>query len=284
MKPIYVIVLLITFCIGCEKEQILPDAITTENLSLKTQTLKGAKKQKAAKITGSVELLWKGGAKGSDKGNKPENLLAFIDLNAHEAAKGKGPKGEIVYRVLETDLSLHREIKAAVISVLVDPDEQRGLIIAQVVSDSKGCMGNGGSGHDSNCSSGEHDDTSHDGGCDHVDGDEGGCDHEDGDEGGCDHEDGDESRCAGGGHVTDKGPGSGGSGEKGNPMSGKNCRLGQILIIKIRDVSTPGTSGDCITWKWFSPDTDFVSDIGTIDDCPHLCKKDIIGGNLVLHY
>jgi len=39
----------------------------------------------------------------------------------------------------------------------------------------------------------------------------------------------------------------------GNPTSGKNCRIGQILAVKIHDVDSPGMNEDGITWKWFDP-------------------------------
>jgi len=66
-------------------------------------------------------------------------------------------------------------------------------------------------------------------------------------------------------------------------MSGKNCRLGQIIALKVHDVGTPGRNGDGITWKWFSPEAMNVMSTDNIESWPHLCKKTIIGGNIVVH-
>lgn len=73
----------------------------------------------------------------------------------------------------------------------------------------------------------------------------------------------------------------------GNPMSGKNCRIGQIIAIKMHDLGTPGTNGDKISWKWFSEAT--APTLGELKlqkpdpGAIHLCQKTIIGGNLVVH-
>ena len=265
MKPVRTlsaIILLIVGTTACEKEQILPDA----QMDAQSGILKGAasKNKKGHKATGSVELMWKGASKGSDKGNKPDDLLVFFEFNAHEGNDTKDPKGELVYRVLEADASLHREIKAKVFDVSFDMVQKRALIHATVFSDSKGCSGDDHGGHDSNCSSGGHDDS------------EGGCGHDGTEEdegGGCSGED-------------DHGGGMGGipgGADKGNPMSGKNCRIGQIIALKVRDVGTPGREGDLIFWKWFSPD---ATNLPPIEDCTkwkHLCEKTIIGGNIVVH-
>ena len=60
--------------------------------------------------------------------------------------------------------------------------------------------------------------------------------------------------------------------------------------MKVHDQATPGaavdgTPGDGITWKWFAENDERV---GSIMDAPseeprNLCKKTIIGGNLVVH-
>ena len=78
------------------------------------------------------------------------------------------------------------------------------------------------------------------------------------------------------------GPG-GSDSEKGNPLSGKNCRLGQIIAVKLHDGGTPGTNGDGITWKWFNPESPGTPAIDNCDEWPHLCKKTILAGNLVIH-
>ena len=53
--------------------------------------------------------------------------------------------------------------------------------------------------------------------------------------------------------------------------------------MKMHDGGTPGTNGDGITWKWFDPEADWVPTIENVEEWPHLCKKTIIGGNLVVH-
>jgi len=256
----------------------MPDNGTLNNpVDLNYQEF-NTKKSTIQKVTGSVELIWKGASKGGDMGNKPDNLLAYFNFNAHEGNDKKRPKGELVYQVLETDFSFHREIKADVYGVFIDVGQKRGWVVARVDSDSKGCSGDSQGGHDSGCSTGGHDDP--DGGCsdDHSSHD-GGCSHDDtGDDGGCSHDDtGDDE------HVGGKGSGSSGGSDNGNPMSGKNCRLGQIIALKVHDRDTPGVDGDGITWKWFDPEAAFVPGIENIEAWPHLCKKTIIGGNILIH-
>ena len=323
LKTLSAILLLMIGITGCEKELILTDS----SMADQTGTLKGAKIKMVEKFkaTGSVELKWKGADKGADKGKKPEDLLVFFHLNAHQDYDFKDPKGELVYTVLEIDSTLHREIKASVYDVFIDPDLHKGWILATVVSDSKGCNGNDQGGHDSGCSSGDdhdsgggctHDDTGGDDGTTHEDG---GCSHDDtsGDDGtihedggcsgedtgtddssshdeGCTHDDTggddgtthDDGGCSGEDTGVDHEGGMGGApggDDKGNPMSGKNCRIGQIIALKVHDGGTPGVNGDGITWKWFSPEGLFVPTIENIALWPHLCKKEIIGGNIVVH-
>jgi hypothetical protein len=114
-------------------------------------------------------------------------------------------------------------------------------------------------------------DSSHDGGCSHdgetTEGDttheEGGCSGEDGDthdEGGCSHDDGS----------------TGGSSDKGG--KGKECRVGQFIIIKTHDMGNPGTK-DGIAWKWYDSLDNFMIE----EEPKKLCKKTILSGNLVVH-
>ncbi|TFH38970.1 MAG: hypothetical protein E4G95_02325 [Bacteroidia bacterium] len=299
IKAISVVILSLFLAPGCEKaplpgDQELYDGVY-ELTSQDAFDLKG-KKIMNRKATGSVELDWMAGGKGGDKGNKPEELLAFFEFNAHEAGANGGPNGEIVFRVTEMDFTMHREIRAEVFDVLVKNDENRAWFVAMVVSDTKGCGGNDSGGHEAGCSDGGHtdeeggcsDDTSHDAGCSHDDTGEGespggetgdtGCSDDETDEGGCADSGTDE------GHTGEEGSGSPGGTGMGNPLSGKNCRIGQLIAVKVHDVGTPGTAGDGITWKWFSPTADFVPSTENIPLWPHLCKKTIIAGNLVVHY
>jgi hypothetical protein len=287
--PVLLLILGIT---GCE----LDDLQVTDNDVQDQSLLKSVKTGETLKATGFIELLWKGKEKGGDKGNKPEDLLTFLDFNAHEGTRQKSAKGEIIFQVLETDYSLHREIKADVFDVLIDPGTKKAWIVGRVVSDSKGCLGDGQGGHDSNCSGGHeetdggcsHDDTGTDGGCSHDDTDtDEGCLHDDtGTDGGC--TDDDSSHDGGCTHETASTESMGGSSapggdDKGNPVSGKNCRTGQLIAMKLHDGGSPGMSNDGITWKWFDPEADFVPAVENIALWPHLCKKTIIDGNLVVH-
>jgi len=271
-KLILLVALSMVFFVRCSDEQIAPELGV---LNSGTPDLGVLKSGKADKATGSLELEWKGGKKGSDQGNQPEDLLTYIEFNAKGATTNNGPKGEVVYSVKNPDMTLHREIKADVVGVEVNDDTNKAWIVALIVSDSKVCNDVDLEEHESGCSDADNgeggcsDDngSSHDGGCSHDEGDtsDDGCSHDEGDTGddGCSH---DESGT-----------------ENGHQLSGKNCRLGQLIAIKIHDGGTPGTNGDGITWKWFDADASWVPSIKNIEDWPHLCKKTIIGGNLVVH-
>ena len=291
-EKLLIFVILIALFSACETEQVLPDTGMSEDLF----TLKSSSSQKSStngflyNATGSVEIEWKGGNKGRENGNKPDALLTFFDIDAKQKDISSEAKGELVYLVLETDMSPHREIRAEVTGLHIEREIRKAWILGRVISDSKGCAGNGGGGHDSGCADDHTDggctDDHSDGGCsdDHTDG---GCtdDHTDG---GCTDDDSHDGGCSGHGDSdTDHGGmgGSGGSdGDKGNPLSGKNCRLGQVIAVKFHDGGTPGTRGDGITWKWFDPESPQAPIIEQWNEWSHLCKKTIIGGNLVIHY
>lgn len=226
-------------------------------------------------ITGSIEFLRPG-----NKGNQNTDKLTFAEFEAHEASNVSPIKGNFYFRVYSVDTVLHREIVADVNYVLVDELQNKGWFLATVISDTKGCGGNGLGGHDSGCSSSggcEGDDNGdHTDGCTGQDsGHDSGCAGDDGEE----HSDG----CAG-----SSGSPSGGTthGNGGNAISGKNCRIGQVLAVKVHDVGSPGTNGDGITWKWFDQADSRVSNLysGNVESWPHLCKKTILSGNLALHY
>ena len=294
---------------GCDSDEInpvdpncLPDdfVITTE----------GNKQAKEKKITGDVQFIWTAN-KGAENGKKPEDLLAFVSITAHETKLDNLDRNNFMYTILNADLSIHREIVVAINGVYIDEVNKKGYVTGIVVSDTKGCSGGPNGGHSSECQGGgcagggdEHDGgcaddhTDTGGGCsgDHTDtGDTGGgCtgDHTDtGDPGGgCtgDHSDtGDTGGgCSGDHSDTGNGcSGSGGSGQtggSGNTMSGKNCRVGQIIALKVHDQSTPGAEADGITWRWYDPTR---TDIPTVNDPTtfvKLCRKNIIEGNLTV--
>jgi hypothetical protein len=167
---------------------------------------------------------------------------------------GNPGAGNFTYRVLASDGSPHREIGVELYWVFVDADADTVRFLGEVISDTKEC---GGSGH----GTGEHDD---------------GSTHDDG---GCSHDDG----------SSDHGEPGGPGGQSGH-VNGSDCRLGQIVIGWAEDGGTPATSGDRISWKWFSPDAPKVLAIdGAIAageeiawPCK-LCEKEITGGNLKVH-
>jgi len=86
-----------------------------------------------------------------------------------------------------------------------------------------------------------------------------------------------------GGHT----PGSKGGSDKGKMLSGKYCRINQIIYVKVDDNATPGKDpdgtgdlkGDGLTWKCFASGYNY--DISS--DPKKLCRKEIIAGNLVVH-
>jgi len=272
-KSTLLIFLLVFGIISCDDDLITTD-YDLANIMVNPELLTMPQKAKMKKATGSVEIIWKGGKKGSDMGNQPENLRAFFDFNANEDNKNTG-KGEVVFRVTAQDLTIHREIRANVLDVNFDI-ENRSWFVARVISDSKGCNGGpGGEGHESGCSGeddgGCGDDTEHDGGC---------TDEHTTDEGGCADTHTDEESCSGSDAGAEGGkPEVTGSEGKGNPLSGKNCRIGQLIIVKVHDKATPGAAGDGLTWKWFAPEYDYNISL----EPTSLCKKTIIGGNLVVH-
>ncbi|UCF64430.1 MAG: hypothetical protein JSW33_00975 [bacterium] len=229
--------------------------------------------------TGTVEVIWKGG-QGNMGGQQSDPKLAFADFNALAEYNGNPAKGEFIYRVLNSDLTLHREVFVLVENVYVNENQSKAWFSGEVISDSRGCSGNGGGGHSGGCSGG--------GGCGggHTT-PSGGCSgHDGGHDSGCSGDDGGDHSTGCPGSGGSGGPGSpGGSG--GNGGQGAQCRVGQILAAKVHDVGTPGTNGDGITWKWFDADDPNVpapADETTVGTWPHLCKKTIIAGNLVVHF
>lgn len=100
-----------------------------------------------------------------------------------------------------------------------------------------------------------------------------------------------EEGCAGGNDTATHDDGcAGGESDSGiDKASGKDSRVGQLLLAKVKDYGTPGWAVDHITWKWFSAPTteeelqdtmeQFLNDLPGLK----LCKKTILGGNLVVH-
>ena len=284
---------------GCENpaEEIQPEV--QDELSHRSSWFK------ASKVTGFVQVEWKGkGGSGT-----VEDKLVFASFAAHESvlrsskSRFSPPKGFFFFSVFKSDYTPERKIVAKVIDVGFG-DDKKAWVFAEVTSDSKcdtsdhsGCTDSdhtdGGcshddedSTHDEGCShdtgtehddSGTvHDDTGADGGCDHDDSgtvhddteSEGGCDHDDTEtDEGCDHDD----------TGTDHDEGSGGKpDDKGG--KGKQCRVGQYVVIKMHDKGSPGIN-DGITWKWFEN----LDEFSVESEPEHLCKKIILKGNLTVH-
>jgi len=263
----------------------------------------------APKITGAVEIVWMGG-KGA--GAPDVENRAFAEFEGFEMPSGMAPRGSFVvrvYRVVSPDsLVLHREIEAAATGVVIDPLNHKAWMTAEVIADTKQCMsggacdghdgGEGGMGGPGGCTDCGGD-TGHDGGCSGSDGethDDGGCaGGMGGTDGGCGGSDGtthDDGGCSGDDSSHDGGCAGGGSGGGGAHVSGSGSRVGQFLAIKMHDGDTPATDGDGITWKWFAAGSapEIRSDIAGYPDgypedykWPHLCKKTILGGNLMIH-
>lgn len=228
------------------------------------------------KATGSVQVLWESGSKHKETDEGTKYRQALFQFDAHEEINNRVTKGEIILQVYEDELVLHREIKATVQDVFIDPEQKKAWFTGIVYYGSKSQEDNHDDHEEGGCTHEDGEECTHDddesGGCDGgCSDDEGGCSHDDGEEsdGGCTHDD--EESCEGGGE--------GSSGK----LSGKNPRVGQIIAVKIHDGGTPGAGNDGITWRWFSSNHAFVPSTDNISEWPHLCKKTILEGNLVVH-
>lgn len=242
--------------ISCEKD--LPvfnrDHQIWDDLSLATS---GKYHSKALKTTGALEVFWNGNQGNGE--DAAEGKRAFADFNAFDQYS-KGDQGRFTFSVRNNNNTIHRQIDAEVFDVLVNTEENKAWFLAEVINDTKACGQHGGPG------SGGHDDGDV---CDHDD--DGGCEH---DEGNVGEEDGHDGGCDGG----DSDHGGGGM------VSGQNCRIGQIIAVKVHDQTTPAANGDGITWKWFSPEgANTPNHTSNVDSWPHLCEKSILGGNIVVH-
>jgi len=66
-------------------------------------------------------------------------------------------------------------------------------------------------------------------------------------------------------------------------VSGKSCRVGQIVAVKLHDNGSPAVENDGISWKWFDAEDPGRPSADSIPDWPHLCRKTILGGNATVH-
>jgi hypothetical protein len=225
------------------------------------------------KATGTVEVM-----KLHNNGNQNNDKIMIADFNAHEEHDGQSANGTFLFSVLNIDSSPHRDVTIDIDWVYVDGNKNKAWFKGVVTADTKGCAGNGSGSHEDGCEGG---------GCigdengDHTEGCSG---HDSGHDSGCSGDDGEthDDGCEGSGGQGGQG-GNGGGG-----TNGQNCRIGQILVIKVHDVGTPGTNGDGITWKWFDPTDERVANQNLentdVTSWPHLCKKTILSGNLKVHY
>jgi hypothetical protein len=212
---------------------------------------------------------------GKGAGTPEVENRAFAEFEGSQMPAGMAPRGAFffrVYRVTPEGLLLHREIEAAATGVVIDAVNHKAWMTAEMVTDSKQCMSGGGcdgedGGSDGGCTDcgGE---TGHDGGCSGSEDTSGGCSGGEDTSGGCS-----------GGDDTSHGGGCAGS---GSYVSGSGSRVGRIPVVKMHDLGTPGTNGDGITWRWFATEDQAVATING-GEPKGLCKKTIIGGNLVIH-
>lgn len=240
--------ILILISVSCEKD---PYFLSDHGVVLGHQSYTNAKvSELKGKTTGGIEVMWNGNS------GDGQVKRVFVEYNAFDQSEDKG---EFVFTVKGLNNKLHRQIVASVYDVLVIGN--KAWFLATVESDTKACTAPGGPG-------GGHDDGEV---CDHDDPGDTCDDSDDGTDHGGSHDEG----CLGG----DEGHG----GSNGS-VSGQNCRIGQILAVKVHDVATPATNGDGITWKWFNPAGNATpQNTLNVTDWPHLCRKEILGGNLVVH-
>ena len=238
------------------------------------------------RFTGTADLVWIGGQGAGAPTDGERTAQATLAAFPGTEPGSPGP-GRFAFRVRNAlDGTVHREIGATLIYAHIEESESRVWYMGLVDSDTRVCSDSPGGGGDDGA------------GCSH---DDGGCSHDDGtthDDGGCSGDDGtthDDGSCAGDG--TDHGGEPGGS---GSPVSGKSCRIGQYVIGMAYDGGTPATNGDAIAWKWFAADAhkvvqllpeieaavvanEAVTYAAVRDDWPpHLCWKEVLGGNLQL--
>lgn len=312
LSTIITVLLMIFFMFACDDPAKEIQREIDEELSFSPFSVK------PSKVTGDVQVEWKGkGGSGTVEDklvyasfDAQESVIQFTKQKFVPA------KGSFIFSVYKSDFTPEREIVANVVNVgFSNEQDKKAWIFAKVISDSK-CDSSDHSGcSDSDHTEGgcSNDDSSHDGGCDHDDTGStdgtthdsgGGCDHDDTGStdgtthdsgGGCDHDDtgstDDSSHDSGGGcDHDDSGSDTGldhddtshdtGSGGKPDDKGGKGkqCRVGQYVVVKMHDKGSPGTA-DGITWKWFESLNGF-----SIESEPHkLCKKTILSGNLVVH-
>ena len=243
---------------GCQTDYFPPERSSNVFLDLRDNL-------KPLKTTGSIEVLLPGGSAGMSTnttgsfgrfGKRPaakpvtSTKRVFASFEAFEATEQAAAKGSFTYTVMKNGI-LERQIKADIFGVYIDPVEYRAWFLGLVVQDTKPCVEPGE--HDENCDG------------DHPEGTS------------CDGEDdvGHDESCSGEDHEG----GPGGS----TQISGKNCRMGQIIAVRLQDGGTPGTNGDDIAWKWFSALDASVPNIQSPDTWPHLCTKEILSGNLAVH-
>ena len=256
----------LTFNTGCNMNSPL-----TNNETAETQQFidngSGDTGRAAPKITGEVEIVWKGGM-GQDSVQAAQPRRAFVLMEVFEPSFNQLGHGTCIYTVTDEVGAIHRQIVIEMEGAIVDKTNAKAWYRGVVVADTKGCSGGPDSGHDPGCA-----------------GDTGGCgeDH-DHTSGGCNtggEDEGHDGGCAGHDGGTDHEGGSGGSG--GMQVSGRNCRVGQLFIGKTHDGGTPGVNGDGITWKWFDADNPNAPTLDDLSTWQHLCGKTIIGGNIVVH-
>lgn len=293
IKPVLIclaIMLGIVFAIGCQEQS--PLAPTHSSVD------PGAFAKANVITTGGLQLAWTG---GHGAGAPDVERTATAEFSLRKNADELGSRGEFVFQVLNADGTLHRRIEVSMTDVGMDDVlfPGKSWALGTVISDTRGCNGNGQGGHEEGCdgqSGGGGGGGGHEPGCDgsHDEGEpcQGGGGETIGHDGGCSDaatggcggggEDDGHAGCDSGGDTGCDGHSGGGGGSGGQ---GATCRVGQVLALKVHDAGTPGVDGDCIRWRWYAADDPIVTAglPASPSAWPHLCEKTITGGNLVHH-
>jgi len=109
----------------------------------------GAGAAEVPKVTGEVQIEWKG---GNGRQFPPEEAkLAFAEFDGFQMTEnGEAARGSFVFRVFnpapspDAEMTLHREIVAEASGVWIDLQQRKAWMIAQVIADTKQCSSGGG--------------------------------------------------------------------------------------------------------------------------------------------
>ena len=264
-----ILIILSLILAGCDKDALLP---TDDEFMIMQDKADSKNSEVSLKATGDVEVTFMsnpGGQHGNNhQGAMPtEGQIRFADVvfDAHAATPSKEAKGDIMITIKDEFGLIKREIKAVVYNVDIDPANPEAWILALVTSDERhdgdhaeqaalfSIMAGSGNGQ----MNGQNGNGSHQGGPndDGTHQDDDGTHTDDDHDSGCNSDDG---------------------------THGSNSRVGKTVGLAVYDGGTPGTNGDELRWKWYK---EYVPDAAATNhgELGNMCKKEIIGGNLVVH-